>query len=289
MSVNKQPLNAAQVLKQHGLRAAKGLGQNFLDDPAALLQIAAAADVHESDVVLEIGPGLGSLTHYLSISAGEVVAVELDRKLTPILRSLFEDQRNVRIVEGNVLKLSPGELRLPQGYIVAANIPYNITSSLFPHLLESEPKPRRVVLTVQKEVAERICASPPRMSLLSLSVQVYGEPSIVARIPASAFFPVPKVDSAVVKIEVFGDAAVPSELLSTFFRLIKGCFSQKRKTLRNALSAGARLSRTEAVVMLQQAGIDPQRRAETLDLREWKILSELWAARHQGSKSPGTT
>ena len=281
------PLSIAQTLKQYGLRASKGLGQNFLEDPLALGQIASAAEIQENDVVLEIGPGLGSLTRYLSLSAQEVVAVELDRKLIPVLRGLLEPLGNIRLIEGDILTLSPAELSLPEGYLVAANIPYNITSAVLRHLLESEPKPRRMVLTVQKEVAERICSGPPRMSLLSLSVQVYGQPSIVGRIPANAFFPAPRVDSAVVKLEIYREPAIPAGLLPVFFRLTKACFAQKRKMLRNAFAAGVRISPAEAGDVLLEAGIDPQRRAETLGLQEWESLSQLWSARHRSTMPVG--
>ncbi len=272
--MNRIPrLDAAQILKQHGLRASKGLGQNFLDDPGALQGIASAAQVQPSDTVLEVGPGLGSLTRYLSVVAREVVAVEVDQKLAPILRGVLGKYPNVRLVEGDILALSPAELNLPQGYLVAANIPYNITSALLRHLLSSELKPRRLVLTIQKEVAERICSAPPRMSLLALSVQVYGAPSIVATLPAEAFFPPPNVDSAVLLIEIYARPAIAPESLPTFFSLIKAGFSQKRKTLRNALSAGLRVSPAEAAAKLLAAGVDPQRRAETLTLQEWERLA----------------
>ncbi len=268
-------VHAAQILKQHGLRAVKSLGQNFLDDPDALQQVAAAAQIEPADMVLEIGPGLGSLTRYLSVLAHGVIAVELDRKLTPVLRGLLKKHRNVRVVEGDILELPPAELGLQEGYIVAANIPYNITSALLRHLLSSEPQPRRIVLTVQEEVAQRICAGPPRMSLLALSVQVFGKPSIVARIPAAAFFPVPKVDSAVVRIELYARPTIEAGLLPVFFDLIKAGFSQKRKMLHNALSAGLNLPAAETSDMLLQAGIDPQRRAETLTLAEWEHLAQV--------------
>jgi 16S rRNA (adenine1518-N6/adenine1519-N6)-dimethyltransferase len=142
-------------------------------------------------------------------------------------------------------------------------------------LLELGSKPRRIVLTVQKEVAERICATPPDMSLLALSVQVYGTPQIMAHIPAGAFFPAPKVDSAVVKIEICPDPLIPSPLLPVFFQLIKAGFSQKRKTLRNSLSAGLGISTTEAESLLDKAEIDSKRRAETLSLKEWDRMSQV--------------
>jgi 16S rRNA (adenine1518-N6/adenine1519-N6)-dimethyltransferase len=142
-------------------------------------------------------------------------------------------------------------------------------------LLESEPKPRRIVLTVQKEVAQRICAKPGDMSLLALSVQIYGEPRIAATIPANAFFPAPKVDSAVLVVDIFSSARIQAELLEPFFRLIKAGFSQKRKTLRNSLASGLRISPPEAADILTRADIDPQRRAETLSIEEWEQLCKL--------------
>ena len=197
------PLNAATLLKRHGLRADKSLGQNFLQDPFALEKIVSVAEINSTDAVLEIGPGLGSLTRYLAVSAKKVVAVELDLKLLPPLKAILAPYQNVRVVQGDILKLTPDELIEAPDYIVVANIPYYITSAVIRHLLESKTKPRRIVLTIQKEVADRICAEPGDMSLLALSVQIYGKPRIAARIPASAFFPAPKVDSAVLCMDIY--------------------------------------------------------------------------------------
>jgi 16S rRNA (adenine1518-N6/adenine1519-N6)-dimethyltransferase len=176
-----------------------------------------------------------------------------------------------------MLEIEPGEILGQPGYLVVANIPYYITSALIRHLLESSPRPRRVVLTIQKEVAQRICAGPGDLSLLALSVQVYGEPHIAAHIPAGAFFPTPKVDSSVLVIDIYPSPRVEEHLLDVFFRLIKAGFSQKRKKLRNSISAGLRQSPAEAERMLHAAGIDPQRRAETLSLEEWGRLSSKYA------------
>ncbi len=269
------PLNAAAVLKRHGLRADKSLGQNFLQDPFALEAIAAAAEIKATDTVLEIGPGLGSLTRYLAASAKQVVAVELDRDMLIPLKAVLAPYPNVRVIHGDILKLSPQELVAEKDYIVAANIPYYITSAVIRHLLESEQKPRRIVLTVQREVAERICAKPGDLSLLALSVQVYGKPNIAARIPAQAFFPAPKVDSAVLRVEIYPSPLIKAELLASFFKLIKAGFSQKRKTLRNSLSSGLHVSTTVSEEMLKQANIDPMRRAETLSIEEWQTLCEI--------------
>jgi 16S rRNA (adenine1518-N6/adenine1519-N6)-dimethyltransferase len=269
------PLNAAALLKRYDLRAHKGLGQNFLQDPFALATIVSAAEIQPTDIVLEVGPGLGSLTRYLAVAAKEVIAVELDGNLLPPLKAILSPYGNIRLIHGDILKLSPNDLNLEHDYIVVANIPYYITSAVIRHLLESESKPRRIVLTVQKEVAQRICAGPGDMSLLALSVQLYGRPRIAAHIPASAFFPAPKVDSAVLVVDIYASPQIKEGLLDTFFKLIKAGFSQKRKTLRNSLSSGLHISPGEAAELLTQANIDPQRRAETLSIEEWQKLSEI--------------
>ena len=269
------PLNAAAVLKRHGLRANKSLGQNFLQDPFALEKIMAAAQIQTTDTVLEIGPGLGSLTRYLAASAKEVIAVELDRNLLAPLQAVLAPYQNVRVIQGDILDLSLEDIIHTNLYLVVANIPYYITSALIRHLLESNTKPRRIILTIQKEVAERICAKPGDMSLLALSVQIYGGPYIAARIPAEAFFPAPKVDSAVLCIDIYPVPQIKTELLNTFFNLIKAGFSQKRKTLRNSLSSGLHIASSTAEEMLANANIDSKRRAETLSIEEWERLSEM--------------
>lgn len=269
------PLDVSHLLRKYGLRPHKGLGQNFLHDPQALETIVAAAGIQPEDTVLEIGPGLGSLTRYLAASAREVVAVELDRHLLPPLKAVLAPYENVRLIHGDILELSTTDLIREREYIVAANIPYYITSAVIRHLLESDPRPRRIVLTIQKEVARRICEKPGDMSLMALSVQVYGRPHIAAHIPAGAFFPAPSVDSAVLVIEIYPTPLIPAEYLDTFFKLIKAGFSQKRKTLRNALSSGLSIPPASAADLLEQAGIDPQRRAETLSIQEWQRLAEI--------------
>lgn len=273
------PLDVPGLLRRYGLRPDKSLGQNFLIDPAALERVIAAAGVQPEDCVLEIGPGLGSLTRLLAVSARQVVAVEIDAGLLPPLQQVLDPHPNVRLVHGDILSLDPAELMAPAAedggaYLVVANIPYYITSALIRHLLEARLKPERVVLTVQREVAERITAGPGEMSLLALSVQVYGAPSIAARIPAGAFYPAPKVDSAVVRVDLYPEPRIPSTGLDGFFRLARAGFSQKRKTLRNSLAAGLRLAPAQAGELLESAGINPQRRAETLSIEEWKRLVE---------------
>lgn len=268
------PLDAAAVLKRYGLRPDKKLGQNFLQDSSALEKIANAAEIQADDCVLEIGPGLGSLTRHLAGSARSVAAVELDPDLIPPLKAVLTPYANVRIVHGDILELSIAGLVDQPGYIAAANIPYNITSAIIRHLLESEPKPRRIVLTIQKEVAERICAKPGDMSLLALSVQVYGSPRIVSKIPSGAFYPAPNVDSAILRVDIYDAPLIPKEQLPVFFKLIKAGFAQKRKTLRNSLSAGLHIKPAAAESLLKSAQVDPMRRAETLSIEEWKRLCD---------------
>ncbi len=272
------PIEVPALLKKYDLRPSKGLGQNFLVDEAALIKIANAAEIYEGDVILEIGPGLGSLTRYLGSAAGQVIAVELDQKLLPVLHETLARFENVKIVIGDILEKNPtellsGVLAEGQSYKVVANIPYYITSALIRHLLEAEIQPSNMVLTVQKEVAQRICEQPPNLSLLALSVQVYGEPKVTAKIPAGAFYPAPKVDLSVVRVDLYPIPIIPDNLLPDFFRLAKAGFSQKRKTLRNSISAGMAWSKERAEIVLNSAGIDPQRRAQTLDLKEWEALT----------------
>jgi 16S rRNA (adenine1518-N6/adenine1519-N6)-dimethyltransferase len=267
-----QPLNALALLRQFHLHPKKSLGQNFLVDESALTKVAAAADLTRDDVVLEIGPGLGSLTRHLAVLAQRVVAVELDEALLPVLHSVLRPYHNTEIIHGDILKLPPSSLILHPSYKVVANIPYYITSALLRHLLEAEGRPAVIVFTVQREVAERICARPGDMSLLAVSVQFYAQPRIMARIPAGAFYPKPEVDSAVVRLNVLPHPAVDVADHHQFFRVVKAGFSQKRKQIRNALSGGLQLAPAMVEDYLARAEIDPKRRAETLTLEEWGAL-----------------
>jgi 16S rRNA (adenine1518-N6/adenine1519-N6)-dimethyltransferase len=276
------PLNAAAVLRQFGLRADKSLGQNFLQDPIALERIVTAAEITAQDTVLEIGPGLGSLTRYLAATARHVTAVELDARLLPALGQVLAPFNNVRIVQGDILKVPPAMLVSESGYLVVANIPYYITSAVMRHLLSFALRPRRMVLTIQREVAERICAEPGGLSLLALSVQIYGRPRIAAHIPAGAFYPVPNVDSAALRVDLFEQPIIDDDSIEPFFRLAKAGFSQKRKTLRNAMAAGLRMQASQVEALLLAAGIDPQRRAETVSLVEWHTLTEIYKKQQQG-------
>jgi 16S rRNA (adenine1518-N6/adenine1519-N6)-dimethyltransferase len=273
-SLDLPPLHVPALLRKYGLKPDKRLGQVFLVEPIALQRVVEAAEILTGDSVLEIGAGLGSLTRYLATAASKVVAVEVDERIMPALQEILTPFTNISLVYGDILELDPAELMGQAGYLVVANIPYYITSLIMRHLLETRLRPQRVVLTVQREVAGRICAQPGEMNLLALSVQVYGKPLVAAYIPAGSFYPLPKVDSAVIRVDIYPTPVIPYTHLDLFFRLAKAGFSQKRKTLRNALAGGLAWKTEQVEQLLQAASIDPRRRAETLSLEEWQRLVE---------------
>jgi 16S rRNA (adenine1518-N6/adenine1519-N6)-dimethyltransferase len=258
------------LVRRYGIDPKRSLGQNFLVDEGHLDHIAAAAALSPADAVVEIGPGVGTLTARLAARAGLVVAVELDDRLIELLRADFADRPHVTIVHGDFLALDPSSL-IPAGrpYKVVANLPYYITSAALRRVLEAQRPPRLAVVMVQAEVAERICAAPGDLSLLAVSVQFYATPAIVHRVPAGAFYPRPKVDSAVLRLEVRPQPAVTDVSPARFFAVVRAGFSQKRKQLANSLAAGLALPKATVAAALRQAGVDPTRRAETLSLAEW--------------------
>ena len=275
--------NPRHLLDSYGITPKKSLGQNFLHDPNALEKIVRAADLAPQDVVLEIGPGTGALTEWLAGIARRVIAVELDDRLIPLLQHRFGDRDNVRLVHADILDLDLGlHIRPDEPYCVIANLPYYITSAILRFLLERPHRPNRLVVMVQNEVADRLVAQPGDLSLLGVSVQFYGKPRIVTRLSPAVFWPRPDVTSALVRIDTYGDRpAVPVPDEATFFRVVRAGFSQKRKQIRNALASGLSLGREETDRLLAAAGLDPQRRAETLSLEEWAALtSTVWEAGH---------
>lgn len=267
-------MHPRHLLQRYGLHPKKGLGQNFLVEESALRRIVTAADLTESDTVLEIGPGLGALTRHLAAAAGRVVAVELDDRFIPVLREQLAGVSNVELIEGDILALDPAAL-VGGPYKVVANLPYYITAAVLRHLLESTPRPELMVLTVQLEVAQRLTAQPGEMSLLAISVQYYGPVRQVARIKAGSFYPRPEVDSAVVRVDLDRDPPLTGPDERCFFRVVRAGFSQRRKQLRNSLKAGLGIPAKEVEAALAAAGIDPRRRAETLSLDEWGKLAQV--------------
>jgi 16S rRNA (adenine1518-N6/adenine1519-N6)-dimethyltransferase len=271
-----KPLAVPSLMRDYGIKPKKGLGQNFLIDENYLAKITEIAQIDNNTDVLEIGAGIGNLTRHLAAAARHVTAVELDRQLIPILKKVTRDFTNVRIVQGDILELPVNDLMDTSGYVVAANIPYYITSALIRYLLECTVKPSAIVLTIQREVAQRICAEAGALSLLALSVQVYGSPRIAARIPSESFYPAPKVDSAVLTVDLYEQPMIPYELLDSFFLLAKAAFTQKRKMLHNALAGAPELNKEKTDFLLSRAGIDPKRRAQMLTIDEWKRLTNAY-------------
>lgn len=282
-------MNDREWLDRHAITPKKSLGQNFLHDPHTLEKIVALAELPPEATVLEIGPGTGNLTRLLARVAARLIAVELDDRLIPLLQQRFAGQPQVTIVHGDILTLDRQALLGDAPYSVVANLPYYITSAVLRHLLETPPRPQRMVLTVQREVAERLVARPGALSLLAVSVQFYSQPAILMRLSPGVFWPRPEVESAVVRLEVRPAPAVSVPDQALFFRVVRAGFGQKRKQLRNALSAGLGLDKTQTDALLLASGIDPARRAETLSLEEWAALTRTVAAlgERQGWKNAG--
>jgi 16S rRNA (adenine1518-N6/adenine1519-N6)-dimethyltransferase len=271
-------MNPKTLLDEHEIHPKRKLGQNFLHDPGALEKIVTSAEVTHRDTVLEVGPGTGTLTQFLARAAKKVIAVELDERLQPILEHELRSYSNVWVIYQDILTVDVAGLLRPDDYLVVANVPYYITSAILRHLLEAPHKPRRLVLTVQKELAERLIATPDDMSLLTVSVQFFGAPRIINRLKPAAFWPRTDVDSAVVRIDVYDEPPVDVPDSDSFFRVVRAGFGQKRKQLKNSLGAGLGMKTAQAAELLEQAGIDPRRRAETLALEEWAALTRTVAA-----------
>lgn len=265
-----------EELKRKGFTPNKRLSQNFLVVQGPVLQLLRAADLQKEDLVLEIGPGLGVLTKELAKHAKRVLAIEKDRGLARSLKEDFARLSNVEIIEGDILRLKVGhlEVKLPSGYKVVANLPFSITGPVLRKFLGEPPRPRLLALLIQKEVAHRICAQPPDMSILALSVQFYAKPSIHSYVKSGAFWPRPKVDSAIIRIIPKTLSSEEEALASSFFAVVKAGFSQPRKQLQNNLSTKLGFSKDKIATLLDSVGIDPARRAETLSLEDWLTIAK---------------
>lgn len=264
-----------QFLRENEIWGKRTMGQNFLVDEGVLRKIIAAADLKSSDTVLEIGPGLGVLTWELAKRADRVLALEKDDFLAKLLIQnakikVQNDNSKLKILNQDALEFDPSDLGK---YKLVANIPYNITSMVIRKFLEAENKPELMVLLVQKEVAERIVAGPGEMSLLSVSVQFYANAEIVDIVKNTSFFPVPKVDSAIIKIVVRSKERGVREI--DFFRLVKFGFAAKRKTLENNLVAGMHITKNEAADIIKKAGLESKIRAQELSVEDWLKLLEI--------------
>ena len=267
------------ILKAFGLRMSKKLGQNFLIDARIVQGIVDAAEVKPGDRVLEIGPGIGTLTQGLAEAGADVTAVELDKKLPAVLKETLKAYDNVRIVPGDILKVNIPEIMGDAPFKVAANLPYYITTPILMTLLERRLPITHMVTMVQREVAERMTAKPGSRiyGALSVAVQYYTEPQIVLDVPPRSFIPAPEVMSVVVSCRVRKEPAVAVQDEKLFFRVVKAAFGQRRKTLMNALKGGG-FSKEAVRDALEQSGIDPTRRGETLTLEEFGRLADAFAA-----------
>jgi 16S rRNA (adenine1518-N6/adenine1519-N6)-dimethyltransferase len=239
-----------------------------------LQSIVADADVKQGDTVLEVGPGLGTLTEELLVAGTNVVAVEYDSELASSLAKRLNNPKNLQVIEHDILTFNL--LDLPKDYTVAANIPYYLTSNLIRVLAESANPPKRAVILIQKEVAERVCAKPGAMSLLSVSAQVFFEASLSTFVPAELFTPPPKVDSQVLVLQRRARPLVSTVDQKVFFRLVKAGFGERRKKLRSSLSGGLHISKSEVDELLQKANTSPDLRAQELSIDDWlKIMTVL--------------
>jgi 16S rRNA (adenine1518-N6/adenine1519-N6)-dimethyltransferase len=259
-------------LYAHHIQPNKAFGQNFLVDHDVLLHIVEAAEIHAGDQVLELGAGSGVLTRELAKRARRVVAVELEREMLSLLTKTTRNYTNVEIMERNLLYVDPGEIFGSDSYKLVANLPYYITALTFRHFLESANPPRLFVVMVQYEVAQRIVAAPGDLSLLGVSVQFYGEPKIIAHVPARAFYPAPRVDSAILRIDLKDEVPLTPGERDSFFRLVQAGFSERRKQLHNSLAHGLHRKNVDVQPWLLAANIDPSRRAETLSIEDWLRL-----------------
>lgn len=258
------------LLKKYNIYPSRRLGQNFLVNEGVLKKIIKAANLSKEDVVLEVGPGIGNLTLELAKRVKKVIAVEKDRRMCQILKELLEGWNigNVEIVNKDILKLEPKTYNLkPKTYKVVANIPYYLTSPLIRKFLEAKYPPKEMILMVQKEVAQRICAKPPDMSILAVSVQFYAEPKIISFVSKKSFWPSPKVDSATLRItQIHTDRKTDTH---RFFKVVRAGFSQPRKQLANNLSNGLKMDKEKVKNWILKNNIQPSQRAETLNTEDW--------------------
>ena len=259
-----------EQLRKYNIRPNKLMGQNFLINENTLKKIIKAANLNKNDTVLEVGPGLGILTKELAEKAKKVMTIEKDEKIVEALREELEEYKNIEIICGDILKYNFESF---ENYKVVANIPYYLTSHLIRTLLELENQPEEITIMIQKEVAQRICASIPRMNLLSVSVQFYGNPEIISIIPKEDFWPEPKIDSAIIKIT---NIKKPKNInIKKFFKLIKAGFSSPRKQLANNLSNNLNLNKEEIKKALAECNLNIQARASNLEIKDWIHLLNI--------------
>ncbi|MDD4467465.1 MAG: 16S rRNA (adenine(1518)-N(6)/adenine(1519)-N(6))-dimethyltransferase RsmA [Candidatus Pacebacteria bacterium] len=255
-----------------GKKPLKKMGQNFLLNNFAIKKIVETAKIKRNETVLEVGPGTGILTEELLKTGGKIIAVEKDKQLCSLLIKKFKGIKNIEIVEEDILEFNIDFL--PQNYKVVANIPYYITSFFIRRFLESKNKPKKMVLTIQKEVANRICSNPPNMSLLSVSVQYYAKPRLIMKISKNSFWPKPKVDSAIVEITPF--LLPKEEKTDYFFKVVRAGFSQPRKQIINNLSKELNVPKDKIIELLLKNGFSPKKRPGDFSIEDWMKLTNCF-------------
>lgn len=260
------------ILKTANIKINKVLGQNFLIDQKVVQDMVEAADLTNTDTVLEVGPGLGILTEKISQNNHKVLAIEKDKNLVPYLKNKFKNNKNVEIINQDILKLQTTDYELLTAhYKIIANLPFYLTSRFLRLFLEYKNKPTVMVLLMQKEVAERIVAQKDK-SILSIACELYSEPKIIRQVSRKSFYPKPDIDCAIIKFKVFKKPQYDIEDIKLFFRIVKAGFSARRKQIHNNLAAGLSFSSSQIKKILKKVNIDPQRRAQTLSLEEWYKL-----------------
>jgi len=265
-----------EILRKYDVRPIKQLGQSFLVNDLILKKIIQASELKKDDIVLEIGPGLGTLTVELAQRVKKVIAIEKDKKFCEILKKILKNYKNIEIINADILKIaSPWLVRLGRrNWKIIANLPYYIASPVIRKCLETENKPESMILMIQKDVAQRMIARPPNMSILSIAVQFYANPEIIDYVPKSAFYPHPKVDSAIIKITPNVGVAISHINNKKFFRLVRAGFSSKRKQLANSLSRELCLNKKIIKVILEKSKINTKIRPQNLDIKDWLKIYE---------------
>ena len=259
-----------ELLNQYQIRPLKRLGQNFLINKKALNDFIDTCDLRKSDVVLEIGPGLGTITQEIAKKVKTVIAIEKDKKMCEIMKETLSDLNNIEIINQDVLKIFNSQFSI-SNYKVLGNLPFYITAPVIRKFLETKNQPKEMIFMIQKEVGQRICAKPPKMSLLAVSVQFYAKPKIVSYLPKNSFWPQPKVNSTIIKIIPQKQTIVNAKL---FFEVVKAGFAHPRKQLRNNLSKRLKMNKEKTEQWLLKNSIQPNQRAETLKVQDWINLTK---------------
>ncbi|MFH1597916.1 MAG: 16S rRNA (adenine(1518)-N(6)/adenine(1519)-N(6))-dimethyltransferase RsmA [Patescibacteria group bacterium] len=267
-----------KIFRQHHLRPSKLRGQNFLINPDVVNELVKLAEIKSGDSVLEIGPGLGILTKEISQKAKSVWAVEVDKGLASVLPKIMSDYPNVKIIPGDAMKLQGSLAKtLPASYKVVANLPFSITSHFLRQYLETDKRPTDMTLIVQKELGDRICAPPGQMSLISVAVQFYGRPTICELVSHQNFWPQPKVDTAIMRIDQIGQgysAKIYQSEIQRFWQIVRIGFSARRKQLKNNLKAGLKIDSAQIVKIMHKIGLNEQIRAQDLTIDQWLKLAK---------------